>query len=364
MNRSASSTLAGLACSVLLLSGCSGGGSGSEDSPSGSPAPASSSASGSPSASPSAPASEAAETEVLDPCEMVPEETWHQFLPPKRVDHAVLTRRFVTQPGILINDDRTRYACQVGFDDNDSVPLMWGYFPGSFFSDDLRKLLKGAGGTPIVRQLGFLAFTSGDFISSDAYGIVGTTGLFVSADEKVNSILPGNKRTSEKLLVSVMRSLGKHVDASVVQPKRQVPDLCPAPAGGEVSAAYGEVDLARGGDDGDGHQWCLYRSVGRRADLVLDAYHLTDKYFDSFYASTRKNPNGVDMFDGPPGLIRMVSIGEDGSGDTILLDPETRLYVDAKLSYGQTKRRDLDRKSFLALAQSFYESVAETVDAE
>lgn len=354
-------TLAGLVCSALLLTGCSGG-SGSEDDSAGSaPSSSSASASGGPSASPSASATEAAGTEVLDPCDMVPEETWHRLLSPKRVDHAVLTRRFVTQPGILINDDRTRYACQVGFDDNDSAPLTWGYFPGTFFSDDLSKLLKGAGGTSITAKLGFLGVTSGDFVSSDAYGIVGTTGLFVSADEKIDSILPDQERTPDKLLVAVMRSLGKHVDASVVQPKRQVPELCPAPAGDEVSAAYGAVDLARGGDDGNGHEWCLYRSVRRGADLRLDAYHFTDTYFDSFYASTRKNPNGVDMFDGPPGMIRMVSIGEDGSGDTIVLDPKTHLYVDAKIGYAQTRRRDLDRKALLALARSFYESVTETV---
>ncbi|MCW2793046.1 MAG: hypothetical protein JWO76_2144 [Nocardioides sp.] len=362
MPRPTHAILATLLASTLLLSGCSGGSS--DDPAEDTAGSTSATASGSATSSPSATPTEDATAEVLDPCAMVPEETWHKMLTKEQVRHAVLTRRFINHLGILISDDRTRYACEVGFDDSDKAPITWGYYPGPFFSANLRKLLKGAGGTPATVELGFLGYTTGDFISSDAYGIVGTTGLFVSVDEKVNSILPGHKRTKDKRLVAVLRQLGKHVDASVVPAKRDVPGLCPAPGASEVAAAYGKVDLARGGDDGDGHQWCLYRQVEAGSDLRLEAYHLTDDYFEDFYASTRKNPNGVDMYDGPPGMIRMVSIGEDGSGDTIILDPATHLYVDAKITYGQTKRRHLDRLAFLALARTFFDSVAETVDAD
>ena len=105
------------------------------------------------------------------------------------------------------------------------------------------------------------------------------------------------------------------------------------------------MKYARGGDDGAGQWWCLYRDEKAGAELKVTAYHFNDDYFATFYDQTKANPNGVDMFDGPPGVIRMVSLGEDGSADSILLDPDTKYYVNANLQYAETKRRKADRQA-------------------
>jgi hypothetical protein len=341
---------------LLALTACSSStdDSGGEAKSSSSP---STGASLSSSPEPSATASAPPEPAVLDPCQMVPEETWQQLLPAKRRDHVVLKRLFTTTSGILIQDTRVRYACAVTFDDSDDSPVIWGYYPGTFTADDLRKLLDAAGGTEITNQLGFPAVTTGDFGSSDAYGIVGSTGLFVTILEELDSVVTGD-RTKKKVPIAMLRALGEQVDPTEPQPERLLPDFCPAVDSPELVAVHARVDVGRGGDDGQGHQWCLYRDVRAGSDLRLEAYHFTDEYFQTFYDQTKGNPNGVDMFDGPPGMIRMISLGEDGSADSIVLDPDSHYYVDANLEYQQSKHRTVDGKAFIALAAVVFESVS------
>ena len=198
--------------------------------------------------------------------------------------------------------------------------------------------------------------TSGDFSSSDAYGIVGTTGLFVTISENVDSVLTGD-RTKQRVTIDMLRSLGGQVEPTQPQPEVLLPEFCPAVDSPQLSAVRGRVDFARGGDDGSGHQWCVYRDVRGGADLRVEAYHFTDEYFQAFYDQTKTNPNDVDMFDGPPGMIRMISIGDDGSADSIILDPDHHYYLDASLQYVQAKRRKLDRQAFIELAGTAYASV-------
>ena len=350
---------------LLALNACSDG-DGSDEAtaePSSSgPTSAGTSAGDSPEATPSAEdsPSEPPEQEVLDPCQMVPEETWQKLVPPKRRSDVVLDRIFTTTNGILISDSRVRYACAATFSDDADTAMIWGYYPGTFTTGDLVKLLKGAGGTEITDQLGFPAATSGDFSSSDAYGVVGTTGLFVTISEKMDSILTGD-RAKNKAIIGMLRALGEATDPAAPQPETLLPELCPAVGSPELAAVRPAVDYARGGDDGNGHQWCLYRDVKATADLRIEAYHYTDEYFQQFYDQTKRNPNGVDMFDGPPGMIRMISIGEDGSADSIILDPDHHYYLDVNLHYAQNKRRKLDRKAFIDLAGTTYQSVLAAV---
>ncbi len=300
------------------------------------------------------------EQEVLDPCQMVPDETWQKLVPPKRLADVVLDRIFTTTSGILISDPRVRYACAATFSGDEDTAMIWGYYPGTFTTGDLKKLLKGAGGTEISDQLGFPAATSGDFTSSDAYGIVGSTGLFVTVGEKMNSVLTGD-RAKNKAIIAMLRALGEATDPAAPQPEALLPAFCPAVGSPELTGVRPTVDYARGGDDGNGHQWCLYRDVKATADLRIEAYHYTDDYFKQLYDQTKRNPNGVDMFDGPPGMIRMVSIGEDGSADSIILDPDHHYYLDVNLRYAQDKRRKVDRKAFVDLAGTTYESVLAAV---
>ncbi len=345
---------------ILALTACSDD-DGAEEASSKPSTSTETSATPSPTGSPTASATEAAEPEVPDPCQMVPEPTWQELVPAKRRSHVVLKRIFTTTSGILISDSRVRYACAVTFNDNDDTAMIWGYYPGTFTADDLEKLLDSAGGTEISDQLGFPAVTSGDFASSDAYGIVGTTGLFVTISEKADSIVTGD-RAKNRVLIAMLRALGEQSDSSEPQPKVLLPEFCPAVDSPHVAAVRGRVDFARGGDDGIGHQWCLYRDVRAGADLRLEAYHFTDEYFLTFYDQTKGNPNGVDMFDGPPGMIRMISIGDDGSADSIILDPDHHYYLDANLQYQQSKRREVDRQAFIDLAGATYESVLAAVD--
>ncbi len=323
----------------------------------------------SPSDSPGEDASEAAQSEVLDPCAMVPEATWQKLIPKKRRSQVRLDRDFVGYGGILISETRLRYACVVSFDDgvkggDDGTPMTFGYYPGDFTPGDVQKFLEGPGGTPISDQVGFLAYTTGDFTSSDAIGLVGNTGLFVSVSEESDSIIKGG-RTRDRLLVAVMQALGDAAEPAGAQPKVLLPSFCPAVGSPELTPVLGRVDYARGGDDLNGQQWCVYRDTKALAQLRIAAYHFTDEYFDSFYDETKGNPNGVDMFDGPPGAIRMVSLGDDGSADSIVLDPDSHYYVNANLVYVESKRRKVDRKAFIELTHSAFESITaagDTVD--
>ena len=69
--------------------------------------------------------------------------------------------------------------------------------------------------------------TSGDFASSDAYGIVGTTGLFVTISEKADSIVTGD-RAKDRVLIAMLRALGEQADSTEPQPKVLLPEFCPA----------------------------------------------------------------------------------------------------------------------------------------
>ncbi len=111
---------AALLALLLALTACSDDGGGEESSSKDSTsaeASTSTSPTGSASGSPTASATEAAEPEVPDPCQMVPEETWQELVPPKRRSHVVLKRIFTTSSGILISDSRVRYACAVTFNE-------------------------------------------------------------------------------------------------------------------------------------------------------------------------------------------------------------------------------------------------------
>ena len=163
---------------------------------------------------------------------MVPEETWQKLIPQQRRSHVKLAREFVGYGGILISDTRLRYACVVSFDDveeggDNGTPMTFGYYPGDFTPNDVQKFLEGPGGTSIDDQVGFLAYTTGDFTSSDAIGLVGHTGLFVSVSEKSNSIIKGG-RTKDRFLVAVMQALGDAADPEAAQPKVLLPAFCPA----------------------------------------------------------------------------------------------------------------------------------------
>jgi hypothetical protein len=302
--------------------------------------------------SPSESDTEATESGPLDPCAMTPEKSWEALVPPKQRSHVVLTADFVTQRGILLLDDYARFACQIGYDNEVKPPgITWGYFPQTFRPHDLEKVLDAAGGDPIP-SFSYPAYTTGDFTSSQAIGLNSSTAVFVSVDEKLNSIKHGDIRTKDRDLVPVLRELGEHVPLEE-QTRVDLPEDCPGARSHEISAAYGPVDFARGGEDGDGRYWCLYINQEKASELSLRAFHLTDDTFESFYDQTKQNPNGVDMFDGAPGVIRMISLGEDGSADSIVLDPGTNFYVDMKIeSVRQTAGR-ADRGAIIALAKAY-----------
>jgi hypothetical protein len=308
----------------------------------------------SPTSSPSASTSDAAESGPLDPCAMVPDKSWQAFVPPKQRSHVVLTADFVTQRGILLQDDYVRFACEISYDNGgDSPGVTWGYFPQTFRPHDLEKVLEAAGGNEID-SFSYPAYLTGDFTSSQAIGLNSSTAFFVSVDEKLNSIFHGDQRAKDRDLVRVLREVGGQVPLEE-QTRVDLPEDCPAADSGEVSAAFGAVDHARGGDDGDGRYWCLYLNQRTGAELSLRAFHLTDDTFESFYDQTKKNPNHVDMFDGPPGVIRMISLGEDGSADSVVLDPDTHFYVDVNLVPAGRAPGRADRGAIVELAGAYAE---------
>jgi hypothetical protein len=308
----------------------------------------------SPTSSPTGSTGEPTGSSPLDPCAMTPEKSWQALVPPKQRSHVVLTADFVTQQGILLADDYLRFGCKVTYDNGvDDPGITWGYFPQTFRPHDLEKVLKAAGGTEID-SFSYAAYLTGDVTSSNAIGLNSSTAFFVSVDEAVDSVLHSDQRTKDKDLVDVLREVGAQVPLEE-QTRIDLPADCPAADSGEVSAAYGAVDHARGGDDGDGRYWCLYVNQRTGSELSLRAFHLTDDTFESFYDQTRQNPNHVDMFDGPPGAIRMISLGEDGSADSVVLDPDSHFYVDVNISTTGKPAGRADRGAVIALAKAYAE---------
>ena len=57
----------------------------------------------------------------------------------------------------------------------------------------------------------------------------------------------------------------------------------------------------------------------------------------------------------------MVSAGEDGSADSIVLDPDSHYNVDANLVYVESKRRTVDRKAFIDLTGAAFESIVAAI---
>ncbi len=301
------------------------------------------------------------ESEVIDPCTAVPTKQVEAFIPKQRRDDIVLTRDFTTDfYGVLISDDRVRYSCSLTYGEAGGIPVLeWGYYPGEFAVSDLGVLLEGPGGTELNRT-DYVGATSSDFVSSDAYGVANnTTGFFVTADEKADSILDAKSRAKRTALVAVLDSLAE-ANGGLGQLEVELPSFCPAADSPEVKGILGRATYARGGlSEDEGYDWCLYRNQKERADLRLEVRHLSEDYFADFYDTNSKNPNGVRVLDGPPGLVRLVTSGEDGSANAAVLDPEVSLYVVADLDYAEEKRRPVDEDGFAELTRTFAEERAE-----
>ena len=103
----------------------------------------------------------------------------------------------------------------------------------------------------------------------------------------------------------------------------------------------------------------LEAAAREEADLRLEVRHLSEDFFADFYDTNSLNPNNVRELDGPPGLVRLVTSGEDGSANAAILDPDVSLYVVADLEYAETKRRPVDKDGLAELTRVFAEERAE-----
>ena len=232
-----------------------------------------------------------------------------------------------------------------------------GYYAGPFTANDIAVLLDGAGDTEI-RGVDYTGYTT----SSDAYGTEDRAGFFVTRAEKYDSVLNSGTRAARSALVDVLTSLAE-ADGGPGQLEVELPSFCPAADAPEVTELLGRpAPYARGGMAADeGYDWCLYRDALAQVDLRLDVRHLDEDDFDTFYDSTRSNPNGVEVIDGAPGPIRMISLGEDGSGNTVVLDPGSDVFVNVTLRHlDDPKRRpELDREAFLGMTEAFADQRAQ-----
>ncbi len=325
------------------------------------------SSSASPTDSPSAEETatdEPAEPEVLDPCAVVPREQWAAFFTPAQRDKLVLTRDLTidTEGVMLVEREKLRYSCSLSFEDSDGFPaLSWGYYAGQFTGSDLVVLLDSAGGTEI-KGVDYIGYTTGDITSSDAYGTDDQAGFYVTRAEKYDSILHSDTRAARAALVDVLTSLAE-ANGGLGQLEVELPSFCPAADSPEVTALLGKAaPYARGGlAEEEGYDWCVYRDPKAEVDLRLDVRHLDEDDFDSFYDDTRSNPNNVEVVEGAPGPIRLISLGDDGSGNTVVLDPDSDVFVNVTLRHlDDPKRRpQLDREAFLDMTEALAAERAE-----
>jgi len=339
---------------VLLALGLTACGGGPASDPGGS---TSASETGSPSAVETS-TDEPAEPEVLDPCAEVPRKQWAAFFTPAQQDKLVFTRDLTTDPEgvLLVQREKLRYSCALSFEDSDGFPaLSWGYYAGEFTGSDLAVLLDSAGGTEIT-GVDYIGYTSGDLTSSDAYGTDDQAGFYVTRAERYDSVLHSDTRAARSALIEVLTSLAE-ANGGLGQLEVELPSFCPAADAPEVRALLGKpAPYARGGlAEDEGYDWCVYRDPKSQVDLRLDVRHLDEDDFDDFYDATRSNPNGVEVVEGAPGPIRMISLGEDGNGNTVVLDPDSDVFVNVTLRHlDDPKRRpELDREAFLGMTEAF-----------
>ncbi len=335
-------TFAGLLGAMLVLAGCSG----DPDEPDAQPAGPGTSTSATTESSREEPAVDPEAAENLDPCSVVDREAWETFVPRAQRDAARLEPQLVERTLGIVSllgarglqaDDLPKYGCEVRYVEGggeETTAIAWGWYLVDLPPQKVNMIVATAGGKTHDRGT-YAAVTTTDLLSATAYGIVPPgNGFWVAADSEFGSKarLAGSDSpmgTIEERLLSVLDFLAPQVDKTPVL----LPERCPEPADRDVAAVIGEVQQARGSDDGAGELVCLYRNEQYNATLRLrdgsDAPETVADLLDGRGVGVREQ----DSFEGPGGTIGEAVTASTGVGVGYLVESSRSTYATASVEH-------------------------------
>lgn len=361
--------LALVACAALLLTACSG--DPREDSPGRDDSTTSPSESTSESASASAEPIDVDATDNLDPCTIVPRDTWLTFVPKNQRDTARAQQQLTELPlgatsrvGTFTNDDHPKYACVVTYGDAEAA-VAWGWYLGPFTPQTVNKMFADVGGTE--HDMGtYVAVTGGGFLTANAVGLTPyDTGFFIAVDAPVSSKSRLEKEPAEdgsgevfamdRRMLDVLDLIDERADT---QPRVLLPEGCPAVDDPAIRSVMGKAKFARGSNDGEGQQFCLYRNPDRGAVLRLRGGTGTQDALEDLLDASASEGRAKDSFEGSSGAEGAAVTSTTGSATGTLVDLDELRYafadVTPELLEGDAP--PVPREAFIALLESFYAS--------
>lgn len=374
------STVAALATAVLVLTACTGDPVEDSSDADGS-ATTPSESTPTPSESTQAEPIDVNAADNLDPCTIVPRKTWLTFVPQGERDTARAQPELTDLPlgpktmsGGFTRDGHPQYACVVTYGARDPEPAAaWGWYLGPFTAQMINKMYADLGGTE--HNMGtYAAVTGGDPITTNAVGLIGVdTGFFVVVDAPLTSrsrveMEPAEDGTGDvfvmdrrKLEVLDLMSL-----RAGSQPRILLPDGCPGPRDAAITSVMGKVEFARGSNDGEGEQFCLYRNPERGTVLRLQGGAGTQEGLQELLDDLAADGRDKDRFAGSSGAEGRVVTTTTGSAAGNLIDTDERRYVLADLDpeFLVDDAPPVPRKALITLLESFYasEPAATTVE--
>lgn len=359
------------ALTLLLLAGCSGEGDRrdadqrDEESTS-APTTSSPEEAIEPAVDPEAP-------ENLDPCSLVDRDTWITFVPraqratartdPQLVDRTLGARSLVGGGG-LEADDLPKYGCEVAVVDDAgraSPVLSWGWYLVDLPPQKVNKITADAG-AEAHNQGSYAAVTSGDLLVATAYGVLPPdNGSWAAADAVITSKARLARKddplgTMDDRLLAILDMVATKGDKTPIL----LPDLCPEPEKPLVTSVIGEVNQARGFDDGAGRTLCLYRNEQEDVTLRLRVGSNTE-VVASITGRSSTGATGQDSFEGPDATEGEAVTTANGTASGYLAESAGSAYAFASVEHQiphQSPR--VDRRALTALLEAAYAIAAGT----
>lgn len=243
--------------------------------------------------------------------------------------------------------------------------VAWGWYLGRFTPQMINKMYADLGGTE--RNMGsYVAVTGGDLLTSNAVGLIPPdTGFFVVVDAPLSSrsrvaMEPAEDGTDDvfvmdrrKLEVLDLISLNRDE-----QPRVLLPEGCPGVRDPAITSVMGKVTFARGSNDGEGAQFCLYRNPERGTVLRLRGGTGTQEVLEDLLDDSAVDGLDKDRFESSSGAEGRAVTTTNGIAVGNLIDVRDLRYAfaDVDREFLVDDAPPISRQAVITLLESFYAS--------
>ncbi|UUZ60000.1 hypothetical protein [Nocardioides sp. B-3] len=319
--------------------------------------------------------------ENLDPCMMVPKETWLTFVPKGNRDDARARQQLLDRPlgttsllSTFIKDEYPKYACVVTYDSpkTEISAVAPGLVPRPLSpaegQQDLRRWGRDGARPRHLRRC-----DGGDLLTANAVGLTSyDAGFFVTVDAPIGSDRrldqeqdadgKGKVFRMDRRMLDVLDLIAEYKDT---QPPIQLPEGCPEPQDSAITAVMGKVRYARGSHDGEGTQFCLYRNPERGTVLRLRGGAGTQEVLDGLLATLEAEARQQDRFDGSTGARGRAATASNGLAAGSPVDTEELRYAFADVEIDDFERDapKIPRPALIELLEAYYASEPWSVPA-